>query len=116
MFNILYIFDSVSSYLLKLFLQNFLPVCPSQKNVDVKCDPATCNQLTTISWFTKIGCKCEKQQKYIQGKCCCPKPVEYRECRRKGSLLIIKKVTYQLDEYKGKCVRQIDQLHKNVGK
>ncbi|CAH8655998.1 unnamed protein product [Schistosoma curassoni] len=89
-------------------------VCPSQKNVDVKCDPATCNQLTTISWFTKIGCKCEKQQKYIQGKCCCPKPVEYRECRRKGSLLIIKKVTYQLDEYKGKCVRQIDQLHKNV--
>ncbi|CAH8657077.1 unnamed protein product [Schistosoma margrebowiei] len=89
-------------------------VCPSQKNVDVKCDPATCNQLTTISWFTKIGCKCEKQQKYIQGKCCCPKPVEYRECQRKGSLLIIKKVTYQLDEYKGKCVRQIDQLHKNV--
>ncbi|CAH8586237.1 unnamed protein product [Schistosoma turkestanicum] len=89
-------------------------VCPNKENVDVKCDPVTCNQLTIISWFKNNGCKCEIQQKFIQGKCCCPKPVEYRECQRGGSLLIIKKVSYMLDEDKGKCVSQIDQLRKVV--
>ncbi|XP_018654921.1 putative von Willebrand factor type A domain-containing protein [Schistosoma mansoni] len=98
----------------KIIWMKKVVVCPSKKDVDVKCDPVTCNQLTTISWFNNIGCKCEKQQKYIQGKCCCPKPVEYSECTNNGSLLIIKKVTYKLDEYKGKCVSQIDQLQKNI--
>ncbi|KAH8867000.1 von Willebrand factor type A domain-containing [Schistosoma japonicum] len=98
----------------KVIWMKKLVACSSKKNVDVKCDPATCDQLTTISWFIKIGCKCIKQRKYIKGKCCCPKPVEYRECHRNGSLLIIKKVSYKLNEDKGKCISQTDQLRKDI--
>ncbi|CAH8641080.1 unnamed protein product [Heterobilharzia americana] len=89
-------------------------VCSSHKNVDKKCDPVTCNQLTTISWFDRKECKCVKKVQFIQGKCCCPKPVEYRECHQNGSLLIIKKVTYNLDEEKGICINQTDQIRKDV--
>ncbi|VDP98913.1 unnamed protein product, partial [Trichobilharzia regenti] len=88
--------------------------CPSDKNVDVKCDPVTCNQTTTIRWFNKVGCQCVKKEEYIQSKCCCPKPVEHLECQRGGSLLLIKKISYNLDEEKGQCISQTDLLRKDV--